>query len=617
MTLSQLLVDIPNPFCEGIVTSPWLFDVARTPDIESIHAPAFGTCLRLLKKDIPNNGQSSLLIGGPAGSGKTHLVARLLRRLRAGDPPGILCYVNLDDVPPQMLWSYVRQRVALDLLTHPDNRGKTGLERLLEIRLPGLLENAASRGNDSLIDWLRKGFSGAKRGQICARLRQELFAKVRLDMEVRIVLLKLFGEDSQQAQLARDWIIGERLTDEQLTQLGLPSGDLPDYVREHQSRQVVVSLLRLADISLPIVLCFDQIEHLMLTLRDRSGFVLLGQMISKLRNEGMRGLLFVCFIRSDLMQEFHDSIGNADWDRVAENTMSLFPLTWEEANQLILQRMNAVPTLRELRQGQTDEYWPLGKQRIQAIYTRLRLTCTPRELLWECRNAFSGPGPTPPLDEYFLNKWRQKCQQKKALSAGDRLLHTLNGVPWLAILLGAAYEKIDQAELQDALCDANLFLQAPSGERIALSVCPRSSHLWRRFDRLFRDWKRLSKRLNCKQLILLCDTPLSELPPGTKKRLQDLNAMAGVGSNCPPTEQMIGLDALHSLFTDANKGELVYEGQTLPAEDVDRWARQSVAAAGHELGVLRLLFDEIGLDLPASTLPAITSSQPVLARNAR
>jgi hypothetical protein len=105
-----------------------------------------------------------------------------------------------------------------------------------------------------------------------------------------------------------------------------------------------------------------------------------------------------------------------------------------------------------------------------------------------------------------------------------------------------------------------------------------------------------------------------QLPPATKKRLQDFNAMAGVRSSCPSAELMIGLDALHSLLTDAHKGELVYEGQALPAEEVDLWARQSIAAAGHELGALRILFDEIGLDLPASTLPAKAPGQPVLAR---
>ena len=80
MTLSKLLVDIPNPFGDGMVRNPWEFDPDRTPDIESIHATAFAACVRLLIQDVRRNGQSSLLIAGPAGSGKTNLVARLLRQ---------------------------------------------------------------------------------------------------------------------------------------------------------------------------------------------------------------------------------------------------------------------------------------------------------------------------------------------------------------------------------------------------------------------------------------------------------------------------------------------------------------------------------------------------------
>jgi hypothetical protein len=617
MTLSKLLVDIPNPFGDGIVGNPWHFDAKQTPDIESIHAPAFGTCLRLLMRDVRANGQSSLLIAGPAGSGKTHLVARLRRRLHVSEPPGLLCYVNLDDVPPQMLWAYLRQRVATDLLIRPDAKGKTGLERLLEIRMPGLLAGAAPKSDaeDSIFTWLTKVFPSGRRAQICTRLRQELFEKVRLDAEVRTALLKLFVDDIQQVQLARDWLMGERLTDDQLTRLGLPQGDLSDQVLEHQSRQVVLSLLKLADSSLPIVVCFDQIEHLMHTLQDRSGFVRLGQMIAKLRHEAMQGLLVLCFVRSDLLSLFHDAVGAADWARIAENIMSLSPLTWNEANQLILQRMNSVPALRQLRQGQTDEYWPLSKQRLQAIYNRLRLTCTPRELLWECKKVFSDRGPPQALQEYLLTKWKQKNQQKKSLPVGDRILHALNGVPWLAILLNTPYEKIDLRDLQEALPDANVFLQTPKGERIALSACARTPQLWRRFDRLSKDWNRLSKRLNCRRLILVCDTPLEKLPPGTKSRLESFTQVAGVHSLCPATEQLIGLDALHSVFTDAQKGELVYEGQALPGEEVERWARECLFAPGHELGTMRLLFDDLGFDLPATTSSVKAAGQVVLARN--
>ena len=78
---------------------------------------------------------------------------------------------------------------------------------------------------------------------------------------------------------------------------------------------------------------------------------------------------------------------------------------------------------------------------------------------------------------------------------------------------------------------------------------------------------------------------------------------------------MIALDALHFLLTEAHKGDLMYDGRAMPAEDVDLWARECIAAPGHELGALRLLFDDLGLELPAA--PALTgaSGKPLLARN--
>ncbi len=467
MSVSKLLVDIPNPFSEGIVRIPWEFDPGRTPDIASIHANAFGICLRLLEQDVRRNGQSSLLIDGPAGSGKTHLIARLARRLGAGELPALLCYVNLDDVAPQMMWSHLRRCVGGDLLLRAGLDGKSGLERLLELRMPGLLADAAPRGNRSLLDWVRDAFAAPRRAQIRERIQKELFEQVRLDMEVRIALPNLFQEDAEQAQIARDWLLGERLPEEQLRRLNLPIGDLSDHVREHQSRTVTLSLLKLASDALPVVLCFDQVEHLIHTLNDRTGFVRFGQVLAKLRHEVSKGLFLVSFLRSDQVQNLKDAVGVADWARIAENRVNLSPLTWNEAHQLILQRMNAVEPLRRLRKGMVDQYWPMEKHRLQEIYHRLRLTCTPRELLWECKKLYGVTDDPLPLYSYLLLKWQQLCKQKMTNVGVDRLLHAVNGVPWLAELLGGDSVKVDLQDLQDYLPDANLFLQEPDGGRIA------------------------------------------------------------------------------------------------------------------------------------------------------
>jgi hypothetical protein len=598
MTRSTLLLDVPNPFSEGIVKSPWDFDPARMPDVETIHANAYGITLRCLTKDLRHSGQSALLVDGPAGSGKTHLISRLSRRLREGSPTALLCYFDLTDTPPQMLWSHLRQRVATDLLLRPGPSGQSGLQRLLSQHLPGLFDGAPAPGDLSLLDWVRSLFAPKARAQICTRLQQELFAKVRLDREVRKTLLKLFSDDAAQARLVQDWLIGERLSEEELARFGLPTGDLADQVREHQSRAVVLSLLRLATDALPVVLCFDQVEHLMHTLNDRTGYARFGQMVTALRHGLGRGLFVLSFLRSDHVQLLRDAVGEGDWARLAENRASLSPLTWAEANQLILQRMNAVEPLRLLRQGKGDEYWPLEKRRLQEVFHKLRLTCTPRELLWECKKLFGTEGPQQTLESYLLSKWQQLCQQRANAATGDRLLHALNAVPWLGELLGSGARKVDVAELHEALPDAHLFLQMAEGGRIAFSACPRTAHLWRRLDRISRDWRGLPKKLDCRRFVVVCDTPAKGLPPGTKDRLVNLGKLKDVAAVVPTQAWLCGLEALHSLLIEANKGDLVYEGRAVDATAFQRWAQEGIAAPAHELGVLRGLFDEFGLEVP-------------------
>jgi hypothetical protein len=615
MSQSKLLVDIPNPFSDGIVRIPWEFDPGRTPDIPSIHANAYGVCLRLLDQDVRRNGQSSLLIDGPAGIGKTHLIARLARRAQSGELAGLLCYVSLDDVAPQTMWTHLRRCVAGDLLMRAGRDGRSGLERLLELRMSGLLTVAAPRGQSSLVDWVCNVFAAPRKSQIRERIQKDLFDQVRLDMEVRTALVKLFHEDPEQAQLARDWLLGERLTDDQLRQLNLSVGDLSDQVRELQACAVTLSLLRLATDALPIVLCFDQVENLVHTLTDRTGFVRFGQMVTKIRHDISKGVLLVSFLRSDLVQNLKDALGLAGWARVAENRVNLSPLTWYEAHQLVLQRMNAVEPLRQLRKGMADEYWPLDKQRLQEIYHRLRLTCTPRELLWECKNLFGKPETLLGLHGYLLLKWQQLCQQKLTDAGADRLLHALNGVPWLAELLGCNSVKVDLADLNDYLPDANLFLQLSDGGRIAFSACPRTPYLWRRLDRLSKAWQTRLPKLDCRRLILLCDAQTENLPPATRTRMMAIQKLVGISAVCPAREHLVGLDGLHCLLTESHKGDLVYEGRPVEARALQGWAAKSLVAPGHELGVLRLLYDELGLDLPVRPATGQTTTAPALVGN--
>src|SRR5262249_12542715 len=104
------------------------------------------------------------------------------------------------------------------------------LQRLLEGRLPGRFGCEEPRPNGSLIDWFRRVVTLGPRNKIRSRITQDLFGQVRIDPEVRTALLRLFSDSADEVMLARDWLAGARLSDEQLRQLGLPVADHGDTV---------------------------------------------------------------------------------------------------------------------------------------------------------------------------------------------------------------------------------------------------------------------------------------------------------------------------------------------------------------------------------------------------
>src|SRR5262249_16735503 len=133
--------ELPNPFEGTVVPDAWSPAVA---DVASIHQGPFEHCLRALES-VSRGKADSILIFGPAGSGKTHLLARLQGHLVAtanaapdGALRGVFVSVKLQ-THAALLWQLVRRRLASDLLRK--QQGITQLQRLIAHQL------AAARGN--------------------------------------------------------------------------------------------------------------------------------------------------------------------------------------------------------------------------------------------------------------------------------------------------------------------------------------------------------------------------------------------------------------------------------------------------------------------------------------
>lgn len=598
-------LDIPNPFSSRFVKDPWSDDFI---DLPGIHQNVSAKCLQFLNQ-LRHQGTLSLLVNGNAGSGKTHIIARLRRNLIGPKQRIVMTWVSWDGVNSNELWQALRKALVTDLL-RPVSNSLSQLDRVFADKVPaGLLEKSAA-GEQGLLGWLGGWISSAN-SKPQELVRSYVNTIPNLSYDVRAVLPQLYSEH---AQAARDWLLEGSLPEEQLQLLGLTRQDSVDIHLESESRKVVLSLLRVMGRSHPLVLCFDQIEGLQAHIDDKPRLAAFGDLFAVLYNFSECSSLLLSFIHTRYRALLKAAVNTAIWQRVSENEVTLNPLSWFEAAELIKIRLNSIPALKSKRRDK-PELWPLREDKVQQLYQHMKLDGTPRELLKGCEKLYVAeiegkPVTSESLDDFLKSEWQKRQEQKLNRLSQDRFVGISLGLPLLLNLMSTQYKNIHSEELQKKLGDVNLIFQTPQGQLIGISICNLSpAELRWRLHRLKKQWS--TKYLH--QLVLLRGDP-TETTVASNNSYRELQSQ-GVLVVQPSIVKITGLGALQSLMQDALNGNLTCAQGTLKAEEVDRWARMALFEELHPLGVLRDFPDDLGLDvfLPAQrqAISVRTNSQGI------
>jgi hypothetical protein len=201
-----------NPFRDNVVQDAW-----QSPtDVAEIHDDVFRACLVGIEsaaRGVPD----SLLIYGPAGSGKTHLLTRVQRHLAetaAAAPDRVLhcifVFVRLQ-TSPSLLFQHVRKRLASDLMRR--DQGVTQLQRLVAHQM-SLGDATSPRAK---VMGLRV-LSGADQDTLIAHLGK-VAESLGLPRDLCLVLEHLVC--SRCVRDASAWLAGESLPESVLIQLGV------------------------------------------------------------------------------------------------------------------------------------------------------------------------------------------------------------------------------------------------------------------------------------------------------------------------------------------------------------------------------------------------------------
>lgn len=577
--MSSPLLTLPNPFRSVIVTDPWQF---LDTDVQSIHAAAFTRCLEAVAHVREQHKTACLLVYGEAGSGKTHLLARLQAQLIVDaikDGPGGLqeaVFVPLRmQASAPILWRFLRHEFAKALLRKgPD--GLMQLERLLLHRLTEWLRLPPDKAQSWLAQQRRTPEGLNTLSQQLADLFDEIDEDGRLDHNLRTVLTRLMLR--RQRSEAAAWLRGEALPKEVLERLSI--GDEADDDPENTAQRLICGLSSLAIAELPLIFSFDQVEALQTHPQDVAGFFAFGQMIATLHDQTNHCLLIAC-IQSAFLDTLRNNVRGADWDRLTAEfrPVALNPLNLNEAQQLAKARLDVLPELKDLRAQQANPLWPLEAKDLQPLLTSSGGNVVARKLLSHCAELFeaqrtanptASPAPPPPTPEFLQQTWEARKEQVFAQSKADDTEAILkDGLPRL---LHLAQTEL-QPQKEGSTRDVELVVKS-QGQRVGISVCNSANgkSLASKLTRLAQQQKQFDK------LLILRDPrlPIKESWIQSKAQRQHLLKNGALWTE-PSLECLAALDALRQLLGEAQGGNLENRGENVDEQTLRDWLLSHLA----------------------------------------
>ncbi len=553
--MSELAL-VPNPFRDTVVQDAWQEPV----DLTDIHAAAFDACRSGIEA-AKRGSAGSLLIYGAAGSGKTHLLARLQRHLMndARNAPDralscVFCFVRLQ-TSPQLLWQHVRRRLVNDLMRREE--GLTQLQRLIAHQL-GIAAGRSARAGILELRVLRAADKDALSHHL-----DEVARKLDLPRNLCVVLEHLVFNESVRDATA--WLAGDGLPEDRMAELGLGVDAEED--REDAARHVVTALCRLAGETLPIVFCFDQVESLQRTATDEEALFRFARMAADLRDSDGNVFIITC-LQTAYLDQFQRSVRDADRDRIAQRSVVLEPLTSSQVERLLRSRLEVVPELQSLRsQHASEPLYPLNDRVLQELI--VEQPCVPRRVLALAARAFDeiqhGRRSAPPTTPEFLGAEFAERQKVAAalLEPSETERIVVRGAEIIANLEGATLSDDEPGK-------ANFVI---AGERRA-AVFVRNEIDGRKLTPKLKALTTQVPRKDGAKTVIVRDArlPFPKAAVKAREHLATLQAR-GVSLLEPSVEALAALDALASILGDAKSGDLANQEKPLEADAVISWLK--------------------------------------------
>lgn len=310
-----------NPFASSAAPNPW---DNTSPDLDILNRDVFDRIDQMMrdKRRAPESPMAGLVLG-EAGSGKTHMLKRLLKTIRERDQAALFVTVRAF-LDPESAMRHLLREVFVNL-NQRRRDGRTQLHFLADHLLECYRERCAEERREP-----REGSSRYK------ALRR---AMLGIDEDfLRAVLLYAEAGDEDLRDDISSWLMGE--SDETHPELlGVKDRDaMSPEALESEARELLLSLghlLRYCRVSM--VVCFDQLD----CMEKKELVNTWGSVIHTLVND-MYGVLPLAFLRADTWNHrFVPLLDDSVRQRFGTDFSSMQNCTLEQARKLIRNRVDA------------------------------------------------------------------------------------------------------------------------------------------------------------------------------------------------------------------------------------------------------------------------------------
>jgi hypothetical protein len=354
-----------NPFASSSVGDPW---DSHYPHVSSINEEAFvGLCHLMAQKTHNPALNCAALILGEVGSGKTHLLGRILAHSTQARPPFAFAYIQpIED--PEQTYRYLLREVMVNLC-RPAQAAPyaTQLEALLAAIYTEVLQTHSrpqgksklqiiQRDNLNLLTYIRPPvFAYAQAWAV------DLLCRTYPEMSARFLHVLFQYRLPETRAAAVSWLKGDSLDTADADRLGVPERVQASAMRlEQEARDMLISLgLVLARYGQPLILCFDRLENL----ETEAQMHAFGKMVEFLVDTA-KGMLPIACARGQQWQErFRQVLNQHVTSRLETNRLTLQGCTAEQALALVRRRLASV-----LDAEQAEALFPFDATELQQMF---------------------------------------------------------------------------------------------------------------------------------------------------------------------------------------------------------------------------------------------------------